>query len=196
MSFTVYIRGPCGAGETAMDVLCTATVQAMKSHIAEVLGVAVADVEMVHDGEVISGADEKLVSETDLVEGSVINVVCSRRFEARRELETLGLTWGVDEYVYKVMRSDDIVRTDAEKAWIAQLMIDYDRALLSTEDELGNTVLHHAAMQGNLTVIRTLLDNGADAHAQSAYGTTPLGLAEFCGKASVVTMLSSTGGTQ
>ncbi len=46
-------------------------------------------------------------------------------------------------------------------------------------DENGRTKLHHAALEGDATVARLLLDEGADVNATDRWGRTPLFIATF-----------------
>ncbi len=56
------------------------------------------------------------------------------------------------------------------------------------------TPLHYAAMMGDLALIQTLCDNGADINMVAPYhNQTPLTWAAQCGKASAVTLLIQLG---
>ena len=45
---------------------------------------------------------------------------------------------------------------------------------LDTKDCIGNTLLHHAARFGNITLMETLLEKGCEINAQNLYHLTPL----------------------
>ena len=61
-----------------------------------------------------------------------------------------------------------------------------------TTDSQGESPLHQAAVHGNLTAVRRLLDSGADTNA-AGRDTTPLGTAAAQGHVEVVTLLLSRG---
>jgi ankyrin repeat protein len=60
----------------------------------------------------------------------------------------------------------------------------------NARDEQGATPLHHAAWDGDLTLIQQLVDAGADPTITDLrYGTTPLGWAEHAYQTEAVEML-------
>ncbi|KAL9116136.1 MAG: hypothetical protein Q9227_000505 [Pyrenula ochraceoflavens] len=63
---------------------------------------------------------------------------------------------------------------------IGHLPVDIEEALpahrlqMNLKDEIGRTPLHYAALRGNATAIKALLEGGADVDAKSCKGDTPL----------------------
>ncbi len=57
----------------------------------------------------------------------------------------------------------------------------------------GATLLHLAALNGNLPMVRLLLDRGADPNARQEQGATPLHLAAHEGHAGIVRLLLERG---
>ena len=64
---------------------------------------------------------------------------------------------------------------------------------LDSVDQDGKTVMHHAAMRGNLTAVKQLMNMNAgyQLSAEDKQGRTPFQLAETCGSQSVVDYLRS-----
>jgi ankyrin repeat protein len=53
-----------------------------------------------------------------------------------------------------------------------------DPSTLEFRDDEGWMALHHEALGGNLAVVKVLLEAGADRHAKTNDGRTPLDLAK------------------
>jgi ankyrin repeat protein len=62
-------------------------------------------------------------------------------------------------------------------------------------DQQGKTVLHHAAVGGNVEIIRMLVNDSANLDAQDADGRTPLQDAEQAGKKDAIKVLKELGAT-
>ncbi|MXY61902.1 MAG: ankyrin repeat domain-containing protein, partial [Synechococcus sp. SB0665_bin_28] len=65
---------------------------------------------------------------------------------------------------------------------------------VNLQDQVGDTPLHDAALQGRVEAARVLLDAGADVHANNNAGQTPLDLARQNGHGNVVAVLQAAGG--
>lgn len=57
---------------------------------------------------------------------------------------------------------------------LVKKLVESDPSLLNAADEAGNTLLHHAAMSGALSVAEYLLAKGADINAENTQKNTPL----------------------
>lgn len=62
-----------------------------------------------------------------------------------------------------------------------------------TQDDSGNTALHFAAKDGNITLIRLLLWHGADINALAVFHYTPLAEAKGAGQSEAERILLSYG---
>lgn len=67
--------------------------------------------------------------------------------------------------------------------------LEEDSSLASVTDERGWTFLHQEALAGNYATVKVLLEAGADPHAVTNNGMTPLQLARSLGWEKVVTLL-------
>jgi hypothetical protein len=75
---------------------------------------------------------------------------------------------------------------------VVRILIEYDPANINARDQYGETPLHWASRGHKFkdgSVIRLLLEHGADVNAQSRTGWTPLHLAPGWGKLEVVRLL-------
>jgi uncharacterized protein YegJ (DUF2314 family) len=64
-----------------------------------------------------------------------------------------------------------------------------DPSLVSSKDDRGWTFLHQEALAGNAATVKVLLEAGADPHAVTDQGMTPLHLAQSLGWDKVVALL-------
>lgn len=85
--------------------------------------------------------------------------------------------------LYHAARSPDGQSADAARALVAW------GADVNVVGLYDHTPLHHAASFGNVTLVRLLLELGADPHACSSSGATPLNMALAQGKGEAVTVL-------
>jgi Ankyrin repeats (3 copies)/Ankyrin repeats (many copies) len=72
---------------------------------------------------------------------------------------------------------------------VVRILIEYDPAYINARDDDGETPLHWASRGHNFkdsSVVRLLLEHGADVNAQGLNGWTPLHLASFKGALEVV----------
>jgi len=68
------------------------------------------------------------------------------------------------------------------------------RSVINEKDDIWHyTPLHHAAEQGNIALIKVLLDNGADREIKDDKGRTPLKIAEEKGCKEIIEMLRKCG---
>ena len=90
----------------------------------------------------------------------------------------------------------DVPPRDVEESEIRRLqaMLRDSPDLLNIRvDSSGTTRLHKAAEYGQLSVVKFLLDNGADVNARSHFGYTPLHTAVLSGRKNIVEVLLSRG---
>ena len=76
---------------------------------------------------------------------------------------------------------------------VKSLIIGYPRDLDTRCFDHESTALHLASRRGHVEVIRSLLDNGADADVRNSYGSTPLHMASTGGHAEAVRLLLERG---
>jgi len=79
---------------------------------------------------------------------------------------------------------------DDEEQFAAALR---DGASARYRDAIGATALMHAAVCGNISMARRLVNRGADANARNCWGQTPLTLAASSNKAHIVRLLIESG---
>lgn len=60
------------------------------------------------------------------------------------------------------------------------LLLEKSKVDLNEKDQMGRTVLFHAACRGNSEITKLLLENGADATVSDKNGNTPLHLSGYC----------------
>jgi ankyrin repeat protein len=72
---------------------------------------------------------------------------------------------------------------------VVRILIEYDPAYLNARDGLGRTPLFLASRRRNGSVLRLLLEHGADINVQDEDGWTPLYLASYNGALEVVRLL-------
>ena len=80
----------------------------------------------------------------------------------------------------------------SENFEVVRILIDYDPAYVNARSESGSMPLHWALRGHNLkdgSVLRLLLENGANVNAQNQDGRTPLHVASFDGVLEVVRLL-------
>ncbi|HEX5443318.1 MAG TPA: DUF2314 domain-containing protein [Pirellulales bacterium] len=68
-------------------------------------------------------------------------------------------------------------------------MLAANPSLITAKDDRGFTALHKDALAGNASIVKILLEAGADRHAVTPQGMTPLELAECLGWEKVVALL-------
>eukprot|EP01059_Diplonema_ambulator_P002602 TRINITY_DN12222_c0_g1_i3.p1 TRINITY_DN12222_c0_g1~~TRINITY_DN12222_c0_g1_i3.p1 ORF type:complete len:245 (+),score=56.05 TRINITY_DN12222_c0_g1_i3:36-737(+) len=212
---TVHVDWTLGGIQTAVSVKGTDTVAGLLAKVANELNVRSRDLVMYHEGCEMSDMVQ-LVCKTEVGEGSTVEVRPSKGFEARMELEVLGV--GPD--VRKVVLAEGSSRSDCEMAHIVQLLIDsdngyhYPASLLTAVErdypetanvlckacdvndidrKLEKTPLQLAAEKGHLTITRVLLSNGANPHKPGSYGITALQAAAESGHLEVVWELLDAG---
>ncbi len=66
-----------------------------------------------------------------------------------------------------------------------------DPSFLTSTDENGWTILHQEALAGSAPTVKVLLDAGADRHAKTSTGLTPLDLAKTLHWQSVINLLTA-----
>ena len=66
-----------------------------------------------------------------------------------------------------------------------------DPSLATADEGRGWTLLHHEALAGNVATVKVLLEAGADRHAVTSHGQTPLQLAQSLGWDAVAELLRS-----
>ena len=77
-------------------------------------------------------------------------------------------------------------------AGLVSLLLNH-QAAIATQDKLGNTALHYAALANNPESIRILLESGADKECPNTNGKSPLLLAAREGRAKAVAALIQAG---
>jgi ankyrin repeat protein len=68
-------------------------------------------------------------------------------------------------------------------------MLHQNPALISSQDQYGNTPLHLAAFHGHAEIVKFLIEQGADVNTQNNFGGTALLLASYSGQEEVVKIL-------
>jgi len=85
----------------------------------------------------------------------------------------------------------------AIKGWteMAELLLSAGaRSVINEKDDIWHyTPLHHAAEQGNIALVKVLLDNGADKEIKDDQGRTPLKIAEEKGHKEIADLLQGRG---
>lgn len=84
---------------------------------------------------------------------------------------------------------------NGDSATIQELLTN-DKTLLDARDKDGSTALHCATWKGHLTIVRYLVEAGADVHAHNQndhWGTTPLHAAAHANQAVIVELLIGAG---
>lgn len=134
--------------------------------------------------------------------------VCSRRFyfcaacdvlmpaaERAAHLAELALSAGAIAEVLKAGQAALVVKAidhgvvldvpsmldaaaSGDAALVLRILQSHDAAVGAAEPSTGYTLLHRAAASGSSKVVRLLLEHGADVHATSALGKTPLEVAK------------------
>lgn len=90
----------------------------------------------------------------------MLAVICSLQHEVNHNLCPAHLA------------SEVPVHDDHAKA--ARIILTDGRASVSASDAKGRQAIHLAAMNGNLNILRDLLNKGADPNARDSYGWTPI----------------------
>jgi ankyrin repeat protein len=75
---------------------------------------------------------------------------------------------------------------------VVRILIEYDPAHINARNKFGSTPLHRASVGHNFkdgSVVRLLLEHGADINAQNVIGRTPLHVASYDGALEVVRLL-------
>jgi len=88
---------------------------------------------------------------------------------------------------------DDVVESLREIASIRAGNITAENTDVTERDDKGRTLLHLAAADGNIDLIRRLLDLGAEVEARDKRGETPLSYAIEAGSSPVVNLLLEAG---
>lgn len=81
-----------------------------------------------------------------------------------------------------------VLRLKNDKERLAE-MLRHSTNHLRAIDGKGNTLLHQAVEENNVTMIQTLLDHGADPNARNKIGCTPLHWAVICNSYEIVKIL-------
>ena len=69
-----------------------------------------------------------------------------------------------------------------------------DGSSISERDQIGRTVLHYAAENGNIEIMNWLIyDIGFDPNVRDSEGTTPLALAQDAGQTEAIALLEEVG---
>lgn len=76
---------------------------------------------------------------------------------------------------------------------VTKLLKAGSKAAINDQDSEGRTPLHSATVQGNVAVVKILVDNGADTEVRDRKGWTPLHYAAFSGQDLVVWLLVEKG---
>ncbi len=82
------------------------------------------------------------------------------------------------KYTRIIREEEEIIREREKKMLTMQLLLELG-ASPEIQDEENHTVLHWAAYEGEVDVVKLLLDHGADIEAQTHEYDTPLSLATF-----------------
>jgi len=101
--------------------------------------------------------------------------------------------------VKELIKAGAILRSGIGDLQIAAMMGDLEKLRntenggLTVKDEFGNTLLHYAAANGQIEVVKFLVENGLDVNVKNKYGLTPLHMASECGFVDVAKYLVSKG---
>eukprot|EP01059_Diplonema_ambulator_P003966 TRINITY_DN13672_c1_g1_i1.p1 TRINITY_DN13672_c1_g1~~TRINITY_DN13672_c1_g1_i1.p1 ORF type:complete len:263 (+),score=33.02 TRINITY_DN13672_c1_g1_i1:42-830(+) len=209
----------CADGSThAADASGKTTVKELLNFAAACLQANPRDVTLYYEGDEMTDM-EATVAVVGLIEGSVLEAVPSKRLTARMDLRDLGVGYTVEE-LCRVLRSDQVVSSESEKARIAELMVDCDDGadlqdalfaaadlgyckvveVLATSIDINShrvwdksTCLHIAALSGNEALTSILLTLGASINALDKHKRTPLHCSAFAGHIHIVRFLISKG---
>lgn len=89
----------------------------------------------------------------------------------------------------------EAIRAGGEQIILALLRAEPEAAVKARDVECGATALHWAAVGGDIEIVHTLIQHGADVNALSCEGFTPVHAAAACGHAKVLSLLLKNAGS-
>jgi ankyrin repeat protein len=136
------------------------------------------------------GVDSKAVG--GLYENALLAASVGGHIEAVKLLLNYGAAGGINGEGEDILEAATYLAACSSHEQVAELLLTYDFDVNAQTDD-GRTPLHEACLNGNLSLVRMLIDKGANLTIKDEIGLTALHEASWSGDLKVVTWLIEKG---